>query len=932
MPTGITGIRTIGQDLRAVLEPKPRVSVMPVTFLMPSRRLFPASWHDVRVSINDPKLKATDIVYAVECPGDPKDHTCLISVARDPASSGAFRLLVGPRPGVYALVARHRIGGATLARASFRIDPRLPLGSHGPSCWLRPTDGPPGVEIGGGPEGVQNAGAIANLRGVTWKIAVVLMEYDDAAFPADAAERQKASDRWEDMLVNGVAFDGVTAGVKGYVEESSLGQTHIDAAVLGFAKVKGAFTDFFDPGDVFPKPGVGGNPDPLPAGTKQYQTSSPKDWQALVSSIDGILDLNGFDSVFFVSPNHQPAGETFERFSWPTATGGGNPFKVAEKQPDGSLVSVDIAFGAFVMPDSFDMVKPTFTTICHELHHNFGLADQYTPAVQGDTSGSFRNVGGWDLMDYEGNLAHCSLFHKLALGWLIDPAASAADRDKVVRSIDFSKVGQGSETVKIAPLELPLPAGFHHGLEIRISSNRNYYFEYRRRDPALVGDRLLLEQDVVVGIDAMRDPGGLLAARPQLLLLSSDPDGDSSVLGKNEDYEQTDIVGGDVPMALRVEVVDLQPSHAELKATFEVQAYPNPSLTPWNTIPDRWWQSPDIEVRNDRTEADPTNYANKLWLGHPNTIVARVTNNGGADAPGVKLSFAVKDFTLAGGAETPIGGDVKDVPAGTEVEFTTAFTPPAGAAEDAHYCIVARIAPYLTPGSATLESDVYDNIAQSNYAGLTSVMASPPTRPATHVHVSNPFDAPTRVHVLPSQQHGGFISYLSARWLRLGAKAERKIAVATEYAPLPSRAMGASDQFAKPSLSPERKLGIRARLTIGAWAEAPRDRHPRWLNGVDLDLQAGFATGLSRIAASARAHRVEGQVMRVGAQTGAVAGGKILLIVNPNSRARRGFATAVAKGKFRFDKVDAAAGTPFELHYLGGNGEGPSSSTSVMEA
>ena len=92
--------------------------------------------------------------------------------------------------------------------------------------------------------------------------------------------------------------------------------------------------------------------------------------------------------------------------------------------------------------------------------------------------------------------------------------------------------------------------------------------------------------------------------------------------------------------------------------------------------PQRPWQSPDIEVRNARSTADPQ-WFNTPWVGNPNTVVARVKNGGNVLAPSVRVNFYVKNYNIGGAPEVFLGSDVRNIAAGATVEFTTGWVPPS---------------------------------------------------------------------------------------------------------------------------------------------------------------------------------------------------------------------------------------------------------------
>jgi hypothetical protein len=286
--------------------------------------------------------------------------------------------------------------------------------------------------------------------------------------------------------------------------------------------------------------------------------------------------------------------------------------------------------------------------------------------------------------------------------------------NKIMRTVEFSSKKTGEADLLLAPLELPRPANSLHGAEIRIADRQSYYLELRSKEPSAVGDQDV--STVVLVTDFMLDTSGLINTGRQLLLAPTDSEGQGPELFTGQSWNAQGLIESTVPMNLRISASDVQSDRASVKVSYDVPDRPNPSIRPWHTEENSWWQSPDIEVRNDRNAANPELF-NKFWPGHENVLVAKITNNGKLDAPQVHVDFFIKDFTV-GPTDDPnhepltslVGGDTKDVPSGATVEFQTLWTAPVS--EQPHYCVVAVIKPYQLPSSPdVLEADLYDNTA-----------------------------------------------------------------------------------------------------------------------------------------------------------------------------------------------------------------------------
>lgn len=221
-------------------------------------------------------------------------------------------------------------------------------------------------------------------------------------------------------------------------------------------------------------------------------------------------------------------------------------------------------------------------------------------------------------------------------------------------------------------------------------------------------------------------------ARPPIVFVRNDIDGDGPILGTGSDMEEKD---PGTQMDLVIEVVSTAADNAVIKVKYGSNGKPEPGIRPWSDGPD--WQSPDIEVRNDRATADPSKYFNVPCLGHDNTIVAKVRNAGDLLAKGVIVDFFVFEYSSGDGPWFNLGDDNQDVAAGATVEFKVAWNP--SAAEGTHYRVVVRIRLYQDPGNlAVVDQNIYNNEARSNYTKFVSASASPSPRVGTTVLLANP--------------------------------------------------------------------------------------------------------------------------------------------------------------------------------------------------
>jgi hypothetical protein len=419
-----------------------------------------------------------------------------------------------------------------------------------------------------------------------------------------------------------------------------------------------------------------------------------------------------------------------------------------------------------------------------------------------------------------------------------------------VRTFNFAQGGAPVDTpVTLHPIELGVPPVLQStAVEVRIGDGLNYYFEYRNGENPQIGDRALPTDDRVLGTDVASPPYVPPFARPTVLLLPSDGDDSGAVLGNGDFYREID--ASPSPVEFRMDVSGINGSKADLRIRYGTNGRPDPSIRPWPASPSRPWQSPDIEVRNARNAADPQ-WFNVPWAGNMNTVVASVTNKGNVLAPGVRVTFHVKNFTIGGAPEAFLGFDVHDIPAGATVEFSTTWVPPASG----HFCIIARIPLYVVPTAPTVvEMTELNNVAQSNYDRFISATGSPSIRRETAVEVGNPYDKPTRVWIIGQQTNIIYRTYVDTTWLLLEPGETRQVRVMVEYA-LDPKADGIPSDVRRYGDELGDFLRRPNDLGLHTYAENPDDdpRHAlELLGGADVQVVTGRDTTFLRFGADGR--------------------------------------------------------------------------------
>ena len=343
----------------------------------------------------------------------------------------------------------------------------------------------------------------------------------------------------------------------------------------------------------------------------------------------------------------------------------------------------------------------------------------------------------------------------------VEPDAAGMGSGRPPALFNFSVAPAGgvvNETVTLHAAELPPPAGRVRGIEIRLSDGWNTYIEYRAKQASQFSDTLPADRRVVI-TDVTSDSFAAPVSRPPIVFVHNDADGDGPILDTNLDYEEIDPSS---QKQLTVRVVSTAADNAVVNIKYDSGQRPDPGIRPWTGGPD--WRSPDIEVRNAKSIADPAKWANTPWLGNMNTVVAKVRNSGDLLAKGVVVDFFVIEYTTGDGPMVPLGTDVKDIAAGATVEFTTSWVPPA----DRHYCVVVRIRLYQDPATAGLfETNIFNNEARTNYTRFVSASSSPSTRVTAQIQLANPFDESALVHAVVNSSHPYHRVFVDHRWLRV---------------------------------------------------------------------------------------------------------------------------------------------------------------------
>lgn len=882
----------------------------PVRLHLNSSKPFAGSYQRIRVDTGTSGLALEGLDFQLldgEAAGS-------ISLSRDDDSApNEIMLLVGYAPGAHKLEVVDRATGSIVGHAEFEITTEWTDPLISPSHWNVGTlaDFTTGYTWGGGPGVPQNVDVIRQQG--TRNICVLTVDVSDARYPTGAPFNAITA-RWFNGAVGTAPdLDGKVRSARAYFNEISGGDFTLSLAT-GAVQSISLGNNWAANFSMMPTPWPANSFTPINA-----QAFA----QACVSAAAALTDSGGNPLVNFQEVRTlilvvRSAGPLVaDNFFWPQAWGGS--FTV----PGGSA---NIA--VLGMPDDWELVRDSraiHETLSHEIGHNLGMPDLYTnsnplytPQVQA------RDITNFDLMSNEGQLPSLSAGQKLELGWM---------RPEWVVPLDFSRsTVPFDQTFTLHAVELGTPpAGRSSAVEVRIADGWNYYFEYRSEQTDQIADQELdtsgdTADRAVLGTDVISQSFTFPIARPQVMRLVRDAENENGFYTSGQDYKETDTSSAMAVADFVMNVVTTSDDSAQVRIRYGTNGRPDLSIRPWPGGDN--WQSPDIEVRNDRATADPARWANVPWVGQPNTIVARYRNRGPITARNVKVDFFIKDFTVGGAPEALIGSDTRDVPPESVtpfVEFTTTWIPPT----DGHRCVRVHTPLYIDASVNPNIVEITDtnNSAQSNYTRYIAASESPAHRGISDITLHNPFGQTTTIYVVP-QIRGAFASYyrlyMEHASLKLAPGESRKVKIMVESmygdprVPELSRDRINQKFFYEDTMVSLRGYGI------------PPDGigHPVLLGGVGIRVASGLGTRFDPFGWDPDKGIVRGRV--TVKSTGAAAQGFVLLTFS-DDKPRTDTSIKVAldtQGNFTFRSARKAL-EKFQAkriigHYPGAPGYGPS--------
>jgi hypothetical protein len=576
-----------------------------------------------------------------------------------------------------------------------------------------------------------------------------------------------------------------------------------------------------------------------------------------------------------------------------------------------------------VYPSGAPVRNSTFT-LCHEIGHTLGLADLYDANNDYPAEINARQAGAVDLMGSSQKLPHFSLANRIRLGW--------ADR-AWLRRFDFSASPVGGSVVLQATETLTgagPTAGRLAGIEVPISDDWSYLFEYRREQPGQIGDQQMETSlvtgrtEILVGTD-LRVRGGEVA-RPPIVRLGPDVDGDGPLLFLNgQDYVDSDVTN---PLRMHDFVLRLNaigspnPDSAEVEV--EYQEAHRPQLQVHPAPGNGNFKSPDIELTGPFGQSVPV-----AVKGAPNAIKITVHNLGSLAATDTQIHVKWLPFTLTQGTWRSLDDPAPfNVPAtGLTSLVVPWIIPPSvkvGDVEAEHFCVRVEIERYRDPAHPDQEEIVvFDNWAQSNFDTKSVGFGSPSDRIATVTTATNMLDRTATYLFGAEQTTPWYRVFLGHAWLQLKPRQTR--AIEFGYESLAGDPVFGDDFERNIELitSREHQVAVLSRvMPEGTECDTPRD-----VFGVGLTLRAGRRVVIHQVrhdqeVVSARVSRV------VNGAMSAVSFGELHLAVWPDDKPERvththgrisnGFGQAPLSGQTLRDLADGRP-TSFILARPGDN-------------
>lgn len=793
----------------------------------------------------------------------------------DPDGSESVMLLAARRPGEYHLEATLVADGSVLAERRFRVT----------TIWPDDAVGPPIAVTGDQKSSLLSWGGTGGTAGYLkpapnqFNVLVVLVYLKDRQW--DGLEVGARID-WKDRVIGG------GESVRRFYEEVSSyvpGAHGTTVQLVGNQVFGPVFVDA-GWGDVF-KPE---STTDLNAGwtTKagNYQAFAGPISDFFADRADGAALLAAADAVTIVvrsgSDGPVDMGPTVPKSPTRYVWGHANQTEFNWKTP---TTFTQEKLPVTVMTERYPAGAPQKNqthTLAHEIGHNLGLADLYDANGDYPAEINERRPSWVDLMSTSAGIPHFSIANRIRLGYV---------NRNTLRRFDFSASPTGG-TVRLQATETITAAGptggRASGIEVPITDDWSYLFEYRREQPGQIGDQRL-EQAVagqsrmVVGTD-LRVRGGDVA-RPPILLLGKDLDADGPLLvTNNTDYQDSDTTNRQRSHDFTVRIVDIGGANADTAAVEVIYvAAHRPQLNIHPAPGHGNFKSPDIDVVGPFGFAIPG-----VLKGATNTVRIRVHNDGSLPATKTQIRVQWLPFTVAPGPWRQLATPAPfAVAAGgfttIEVPWAVPSSVMVGDKEAQHFCVRVDIERYRDPAHPDQEEVVvFDNWAQSNFDAVSLPFGSPSDRVVTATTASNALDRTATYVFGVDQSTPWYRVFLGHAWLELTPGETRPIELAYESLAGDPVAGAEFERQIEQITSRDHHVAVTSQVL----PDNTDCASPREVFGVGLDLRAGLRTWIERPERNG-----EGLTARVRARhndvTFDVAGGDFHLAAWPEDEPER---------------------------------------------
>lgn len=936
LPTGATSTTTVydlpGVLIEAIGTPDGRVAILTSTALQivdslselafapelraPTEALFCGSWIPLDYSLRGSGLQTGDVSFEIPLG---REYGHVSHAAFDETGETTAILIAGRRLGSATVNMVETATGEVLASADFTVT----------NDWHDWENGPSRVQYAPDADGVGTAGDSRSAdfipRVGEWRILVVLVDTASRRWPTTGAALTTTQNAVLDQLLNGVSAAPAgtalqTGSVRAYFEEAThyraaagqktahgLTMTVPNGAVFGPVSLSGDWTDYFKLD--------GGTWLSIPSLTTTVVTEGLN--AGTFTKTD--LDVDAIVAVV-ASPGTslQVRSKTYtDVYVWPHAYPAGNtPVDLATGSRDMPVVFAPLDFATY-------NDRELFVTLSHELGHTLGLPDLYgRKGIAGSEISQDilrRVMHGVEMMaGSRATVPQFSLPTRVRMNW-VDPAT--------LLDVDFTGGAHADRTVTLHAAELAnLPSGRVRGIRIAVGNGARYYVEYRVAQPGQISDLglascVVISDDVSIGFPVS-------SVRPQTILVAPDAEGDTGLLQSAHTWTELSIGR---PGRLSIEVKSTTADSAVVRIISDGGGVPDVGVYDWDGGPK--WQTVDIEVTNQYSDADPKKWKNVPVIGEPNKLRLTVHNFGDHDATGVVAHLSVAPFTTATGPWERRPDDApKNIPAGRTAVFETDWTPEQGS----HFCVLGEVDLYVDPVDSTIvDKRIHNQETRSNYMRFVSKSSSPSSRVGTTVDLSNPLEIRSTIIARVHHAHPQHRVLLSHTWRTVEPLSSEPIQVWDEalYGTPEWMLPGVHDAPVHGGFQTHAEDGrellwtVPNQLSVEGWArpqQADECAYPLLTGGVGLEAWGARRTTVLMDTPYSRF--TPGLVQHADGSGDVTAGTVLVEQVDVAGRRRSRSVEVDDHGAFSIEWVDEGLEAPITItaHYLGVDGSAPS--------